>query len=163
MHTMLVGETQTNKKITDNSKFLFYFYFFILEKYLKQFSNHFIMRLGKKISGGRYHSSRKKKKHELVRPPRIVKLKETKKKTIRTRGGNNKTVLLGTNKVNVIDTKTKKSKLVAVKNVLETPSNIFLARQNILTKGAIVETEIGKVKITNRPGQEGSAQGILIE
>lgn len=121
------------------------------------------MRLGKKISGGRYHSSRKKKKHELVRPPRIVKLKETKKKTIRTRGGNNKTVLLGTNKINVIDSKTKKSEVVQIKNVITTPSNIFLARQNILTKGAIVETEIGKVKITNRPGQEGSAQGILIE
>ena len=50
-----------------------------------------------------------------------------------------------------------------LKNVLETPSNRFLARQNILTKGAIVETESGKAKITNRPSQEGSVQGVLIE
>ena len=48
-------------------------------------------------------------------------------------------------------------------NVLETPSNKFLARQNVLTKGAIVQTESGKARITNRPGQEGSVQGILIE
>jgi len=32
-----------------------------------------------------------------------------------------------------------------------------------LVKSAIVETEIGKVKITNRPSQEGCVQGILIE
>jgi len=121
------------------------------------------MKLGKKISGGRYHASRKKKKHELGRAPRIVKLKEKKNKTIRTRGGNKKTVLLTENKINIIDPKTKKAKVVKIKNVLETPSNRFLARQNILTKGAIVETEAGKVKITNRPGQEGNVQGILVE
>lgn len=121
------------------------------------------MKTGKKISGGRYKKSSKKKKHALGRQPRIVKLKETKKKTIRTRGGNKKTVLLNENKVNILDTKTKKSKITTIKNVLETPSNRFLARQNILTKGAIVETDAGKVKITNRPSQEGSIQGVLIE
>ena len=121
------------------------------------------MKQGKKISGGRYKKSNKKKKHALGRQPRVVKLKETKKKTIRTRGSKKKTVLLGANKINIIDPKTKKSKTVTIKNVLETPSNRFLARQNILTKGAIVETEAGKVKITNRPGQEGSVQGVLVE
>ena len=121
------------------------------------------MNYGKKISGGRYRKSKKKKKYALVRQPRIVKLKETKKKILRTRGGNKKIVLLGENKINVLDSKTKKSKVVKIKNVLETPSNRFLARQNILTKGAIVETEIGKARITNRPGQEGSVQGILID
>ena len=50
-----------------------------------------------------------------------------------------------------------------IKNVVETPSNKFLARQNIITKGTIVETELGKVRITNRPSQEGCINGILIE
>src|SRR3989344_2306667 len=120
------------------------------------------MRKGKKITGGKYKKARKKKKYELVRQPRIVKLKETKKKTISTRGGNKKTVLLTANTINLIDPKTKKSKVVKIKNVIETPSNRFLARQNILTKGAIIETEAGKAKITNRPSQEGFVQGILI-
>jgi small subunit ribosomal protein S8e len=120
------------------------------------------MKLGKKISGGRYHKARKKKKYELARAPRTVKLKETKKKTIRVRGGNSKTALLGDNKINIIDPKTKKSQVVQIKNVLETPSNRFLARQNILTKGAVIDTEKGKAKITNRPGQEGCVQGILV-
>ena len=59
--------------------------------------------------------------------------------------------------------KNKTSKKIEIKNVLETPSNRFLARQNIITKGTIVETELGKAKITNRPSQEGVVNGILIE
>ncbi len=55
-----------------------------------------------------------------------------------------------------------KSKKSAIKNVLETPSNTFLARQNILVKGAIIETELGKAKITNRPSQEGNVQAELL-
>ena len=63
-----------------------------------------------------------------------------------------------------INIKTKnKIQKVEIKNVVETPSNRFLARQNILTKGTIVETELGKAKITNRPSQEPIINGILIE
>ena len=121
------------------------------------------MRTGRKISGGRYKKSRKKKKYELVRQPRIVKLGKEKRKKIRTRGGNEKMVLLSTDTANLINKKTKKAEKVKIKNVLETPSNVFLARQNILTKGAIIETEKGKAKITNRPGQEGSVQAELLD
>ena len=56
-----------------------------------------------------------------------------------------------------------KNKKAEIKNVLETPSNRFLARQNILTKGTILETDQGKVKITNRPTQEGIVNGEVIE
>lgn len=121
------------------------------------------MKSGRKISGGRYHAPRKKKKYELPGIKRIVKLKETKRKSLRVLGGNEKTVLLGANTINLIDVKTKKSKVVKIKNVLETPSNKFLARQNIIVKGAIVETDAGKARVTNRPTQEGCVQGILIE
>ncbi|MFH1501039.1 MAG: 30S ribosomal protein S8e [archaeon] len=118
--------------------------------------------LGKKITGGRYHKRRKKKFHERTRPPRIVKVGKTKTKTFRLMGGNKKTVLLVADTVNLLG-KDKKSKKVKIKKVLETPSNRFLARQNILTKGAIIETELGKARITNRPGQEGTVNAILID
>ena len=119
--------------------------------------------LGRKISGGKYKKGSKKKKHQLGHQARVVKLKENKKKILRVRGGNKKVVLLTGNIINLIDKKTKKVKKVKILNVLETPSNKFLARQNVLTKGAIVQTESGKARITNRPGQEGAIQGILIE
>lgn len=121
------------------------------------------MKLGRKISGGRYKKFKKKKLYELGRQARIVKLGAVKKKKIRGRGGKIKTVLLSADIANLIDSKTKKGKQVKIKNVLETPSNKFLARQNVLVKGAIILTEAGKAKVTNRPGQESIVQAVLIE
>jgi len=120
------------------------------------------MKLGRKITGGKYKHFRKSKKYELAGDVRKVKLGKTKSKTLRGLGGNKKTVLLSSEFVNVMDSKTKKSKKVKIKNVLETPANRFLARQNILIKGAIIETELGKAKITNRPSQEGMINATLI-
>jgi len=121
------------------------------------------MNKGRKISGGKYKKQRKKKHYEKRGTVRAVKLKETKKKKIRTRGGGEKTVLITSDIANVIDKKTKKTKKVRILNVLETPSNRFLARQNLMIKGAIIKTEEGKARITNRPSQEGCIQAVLIE
>jgi small subunit ribosomal protein S8e len=122
------------------------------------------MGYGRKITGGKYHKFKKKKKYSLSRDTRKVKLNEkTKQKNIRTRGGKIKTTLLSTDFVNITDPKTKKTQKVKIKNVLETPADRFLARQNILVKSAIIETELGNAKITNRPSQEGSVQAVLIE
>jgi len=116
---------------------------------------------GRKISGGKYKKQRKKKKGESQGQKRIVKVGEEKKKTQRTKGGNKKIVLLKGKFINLkVNNKIKK---IEIKNVLETPSNRFLARQNVLTKGTIVETELGKAKITNRPTQEAVINGTLIE
>ena len=119
------------------------------------------MNKGKKASGGLYHANRKKKKDEYPGIPRVVKLRPKKMKVLRTKGGHEKNVLLSEEMVNVVDKKGK-TKKVKIKNVVETPSNRFLARQNILVKGAIIDTEIGKAKITNRPSQEGTVNAVLI-
>lgn len=119
------------------------------------------MRKGKKITGGIYHKQKKKKHSDLVRQARYTKLGETKQKLLRGRGGKYKPVLLSTNIANIISA--GKAKKVKIKTVVETPSNRFWARQNILTKGAIIDTELGKARITNRPSQEGNVQAVLIE
>ena len=121
------------------------------------------MAKGRKITGGKYKFFRKKKKYEIAGIERKVKLGKTKQKLIRGIGGNKRAVLLSSEFANVYDKETKKSKKVKIKNVLETPSNRFLARQNILVKSAIIETEIGKARITNRPSQEGMVQAVLIK
>ena len=117
--------------------------------------------LGRKITGGKYHARRKRKKYEIPGIPRIVKLREKKFKLIRGLGGNKRKVLLSDNTANI--TIKGKAKKVKILNVLETPSNRFWARQNILVKGAIIETEAGKAKITNRPSQEGTVNAVIIE
>ena|SRR3989338_9308848 len=121
------------------------------------------MNLGRKISGGKYHKRRKKKFFEKKVQERTVSIREIKRKALRARGGKGKTILLSANIANVLNPKTKKTQKTKIKNVLETPQNVFLARQNRLMKSAIIETEIGKAKITNRPSQEGMVNAVLIE
>tara|TARA_Y100000310_G_C20465502_1_gene707431 strand:+ start:27 stop:398 length:372 start_codon:yes stop_codon:yes gene_type:complete len=119
------------------------------------------MKQGRKTTGSKYHQRRKTRKHERIRQNRVALLGETKKKQIKKAGGGKKTTILREDKVNItIDGKTKKAD---IKNVLETPQNKFLARQNRLMKGAIIETSLGKAKITNRPTQEGNVNAILVK
>ena len=119
------------------------------------------MNKGRKITGGKYHANRKRKSYEVTGQEKIVSLGEPKKKTIRTMGGNKKKILLNTDTANIsLKGKVQKSE---IKKVLETPQNKFLARQNRLMKGVIIETPLGKARITNRPTKEGSVNAVLLE
>jgi len=119
------------------------------------------MKQGRKVSGGKYHANRKTKKFERRNQSRVVKLAPAKVKKLRTLGGNIKLVCLSNEYANV--TKNGKSKKVKIKNIIETHANRFFARQNVIVKGAIIETEIGNAKVTNRPSQEGVVQAIFVE
>ena len=120
------------------------------------------MKLGRKKTGGRYKSLRKKRLSDRPGIERIVKVRTTKKKILRVRGGNKKPVLLSCEEANIIDKKGK-AKVTKILSVVETSANRFWARQNRLVKGAIIETEAGKAKITNRPSQEGCVNAVLID
>ena len=115
----------------------------------------------RKTTGGRYKSTQSKKKHELAGYQINTKLGDLKIKLKRILGGNQKRSTLVANQISVTDKKGKTTK-TEILNVVENPANPNLVRRNILTKGAIVETKLGKAKITSRPGQEGSVCGILI-
>jgi len=62
--------------------------------------------------------------------------------------------------VSVKGGKAQKAKII---NVLQTPDNRHFARENVITKGAIIETAIGKARVTSRPGQSGSVNAVLVE
>ena len=119
------------------------------------------MNKGRKITGGKYHANIKKRFYEKQNQERVVALRETKRKNLRIKSGKIKTILLSADIANILVS--GKAKKVKIKNVVETPQNIFLARQNRLMKGAIIETELGKARITNRPSQEGHINAILVE
>jgi small subunit ribosomal protein S8e len=119
------------------------------------------MNYGRKITGGRYHKQKKKKLYERKSQEKLTLLGETKRKILRILGGNTKIGLLTEKFVNLkIKNKMKK---VEIKNVVETPQNRFLARKNILAKGAIIDTTEGKAVITNRPSREGCINARLLE
>jgi small subunit ribosomal protein S8e len=120
-----------------------------------------LMDYGRKVTGGKYHQFRKKRSHSKMNQEKQAVLGEPKRKTIKISGGNIKTITLRSNIANItIDGKTSSAKII---NVEETPQNRFLARQNRLVKGAIIETSSGKARITNRPSQEGQVNAILIQ
>jgi len=58
--------------------------------------------------------------------------------------------------------KKKKYSKVKIVSVVETPSNRHFVRRNIMTKGSFIQTEKGKAVITNRPGQEGTINAVLV-
>ncbi len=117
--------------------------------------------MARKISGGKYKKARKKKLAEIPGKQRVAVFGKEKKKHLRTRGGRMKVMLLSSDKANVLNLKTKKAKVVKIQAVLETPADRFL--EKALIKGAIIQTELGKARITNRPGQEGCVQAVLVE
>ncbi|QQG39086.1 MAG: 30S ribosomal protein S8e [Candidatus Woesearchaeota archaeon] len=117
----------------------------------------------RKPSGGRNRASFTKRVHALGRLPTHTTVGQKRESIIRTRGGDIKIVLLSSEEVNVYDSKEKKYKMVKIKNVVDNPANRNFVRRNIITKGTIIDTEIGKVRVTNRPGQEGAINGVLVQ
>jgi small subunit ribosomal protein S8e len=115
----------------------------------------------KKESGKKYLQDRKKRKKELSKPPALTKIGEKKSKKVRTLGGNMKNRAMQVPEVVIIEGKKKITGKII--RVVQNPANRHFVRMNVMTKGAIIETDKGNVKVTNRPGQEGQVQGILIK
>lgn len=116
----------------------------------------------RKSTGGRSKSSRNKRKVEFGRDPAETKIGERKIKAIRTKGGGKKLRLTNDLKINVVDPKNNKMQVAEIMGVIENHANDHFVRRNIITKGAVVETSLGQVKITSRPGQDGMVNGVLI-
>lgn len=116
----------------------------------------------KRAPSGKKLKPKGKKQYMLGRKPLLPKIEKLKMKKVRTMGGNFKSKLLNSDVINAIDPKTKKAVKVVLKTVADNTANKNFIRRNILTKGAIIETDKGKVKITNRPGQEGTINGVFV-
>lgn len=116
----------------------------------------------RKESGGRYIAARKKRKHAIGRTPTLTRVGEKELRKVRTKGGAAKTKSLRLDEANVFDPKTKKYSKAKIKSVMENPANRHYVRRNIITKGAVIDTEKGKAKVTSRPGQEGTINAVLI-
>ena len=115
----------------------------------------------RKESGTPYNRDRKKRKAELGKPASLTKIGEKKVKNIRARGGNTKLRTLQYSNVTIMEGKKKVDAKIV--RVVENTANRHFVRMNVMTKGAVIETDKGKVRITNRPGQSGQIQGVLVK
>ncbi len=115
----------------------------------------------RKASGGKYrHDQPKKLKHE-AKPPTHTTIGERKLRVKRRRGGKESYVTVRDETVNVTDG--DEAYQAQIEDVAENPASRHFARRNIITKGAILETDEGKVRVTNRPGQEGTINGVSVD
>ena len=93
---------------------------------------------------------------ETVVGPRRIKIE-------RVRGANRKLRAYIADMVNVSNQSTGKTEKVKIDEVVSNPASVEYTRRKIITKGAILATKLGKVKVTSRPGQDGVVNGVIIQ
>ncbi|MBL6732425.1 MAG: 30S ribosomal protein S8e [Candidatus Poseidoniaceae archaeon] len=117
----------------------------------------------RKPSGGRKVQARGKRSTEISTEKQMALIGEPKRKIYRRTGGNTLVRVLAANKVSINNPKTGKTTLGTIENVVENESDPNYVRRNVLVKGAIIETDKGRVRITSRPGKDGVINGVLVE
>ena len=114
-----------------------------------------------KITGGRRHVLRSRRKYEIDRFPNEALIGDQITITRKVRGKNTKVAIKTINSVNLaLDSKIKRVKII---KVLENATNNDYQRRGIISKGAILETEEGKCRVVSRPGQHGTVNAILVK
>ena len=117
----------------------------------------------RKPSGGRLISSRNKRKYEIGSESIFTLVGKENRKIYRHCGGQRKAKLMGAEVANVYNPDTKKSIKSKIVTVKENLANPHFVQRNIITKGAILQTELGMVRVTSRPGQDGVINGVLVK
>jgi small subunit ribosomal protein S8e len=119
-------------------------------------------RSNRKLTGGKYRKLRKKRKKDFGSDFYPVKIDEEIKKNVESLGKTKKQRILQTDKANVFDA-SGKAKIVKILDVEKNPANPHFVRMGIITKGAVIKTELGLAKIVSRPGQHGVVNAVLIK
>ncbi len=115
-----------------------------------------------KITGGRRHPLRTRRKYEIDRYPNEPINGAQVTITRHVRGNNRKTALKSIDFVNLASegAKVKKTKIL---KVIENTTNNDYKRRGIITKGAILEIQEGKCRVVSKPGQNGIVNAILLK
>ncbi|MGA2919192.1 30S ribosomal protein S8e [Methanoregula sp.] len=117
----------------------------------------------RKVTGGRRRPAQMKRRAEIGLAPADTHIGEDRRRIIRTYGGNDKVRALRAGFANVTNASNGETKKVKIEKVEENGANPNYVRRNLLTKGAIIKTEIGRARIMSRPGQDGIINALLLE
>ncbi|MCL7384367.1 MAG: 30S ribosomal protein S8e [Thaumarchaeota archaeon] len=116
----------------------------------------------RKPTGGKKRPYRKKRRYERGGEPVLTLIGDRKVKIKRQRGGGLKYSLASDYYANVVDSETGTCKKVKILRVIANKASRDYERRGVITKGAIIETEAGKARVTSRPGQDGIINAILL-
>ena len=115
----------------------------------------------RKRTGGRLRPMNKRKKHQIGRQPTETQVGEQKFKTVDSRGNTRKIRAIAADSASV----SAGGEVVRseIHDVVENAANPNYVRRNIITKGAVIETDEGRARVTSRPGQDGQVNAVLLD
>ncbi len=117
----------------------------------------------RKVTGGRRRPHRGRRKYEKDGYPIETELGPVLLVKRRVRGGGVKLGLKRGDYANVTDPETKETKKVKILKVIANPASRDYERRGVITKGAIIRTELGDARVTSRPSQHGIINAVLIK
>ncbi|MBK5132958.1 30S ribosomal protein S8e [Candidatus Bathyarchaeota archaeon] len=116
----------------------------------------------KKETGGRKRAYRVKRNFEKGSFPAETTLGEPRRRTVRGHGGQTKVKLLKDKYVSVTDLKSGKTEKTEILRVISNKANLDYNRRGVITKGAEIETSLGRARVTSRPGSDGVINAVVI-
>ncbi len=115
----------------------------------------------RKLTGGRTKRLRSRRAFEKDGYAAETLLGSTENYHRRTRGGSLKTSLKFADSANVHDSSSGKTQKSRITRVLENPANRDYERRGVITRGALIDTELGRARVTSRPAQDGVINALL--
>ena len=117
----------------------------------------------RKKTGGKRLIWRGKRRFERGGVPTETELGELKIKMEKVKDGIIKARLLKDQWANVYDPVNKKVIKARITEVIENKASREYSRRGVITKGAIIKTEVGKAAVVSRPGQDGLINARLLK
>ncbi|MBI2970976.1 MAG: 30S ribosomal protein S8e [Candidatus Aenigmarchaeota archaeon] len=115
----------------------------------------------RKATGGLLRRRSKKKRYQRGSDFLPAHIGPAKVRELRTHGNNTMLRVLSAQTANVsVNGKARKA---AITTVAENPADSQFVRRNIITKGAILLTELGRARVTGRPGRDGAVNAVIID
>jgi small subunit ribosomal protein S8e len=116
----------------------------------------------KKQTGGRKSAYRVKRNFEKGSFPSETILGEPRRRKVRGHGGTIKIKLLKEKFVSVTNPKNGQTEKTEILRVIKNKANVDYDRRGVITKGAEIETALGRARVTSRPGNDGVINAVLI-
>ena len=117
----------------------------------------------KKQTGGRKRTYRVKRNFEKGSFPAETTLGEPRRRAVRGHGGQMKVKLLKEKFVSVTNPKNGQTEKTEILRVIKNKANVDYNRRGVITKGAEIETTLGRGRVTSRPGNDGVINAVLID
>jgi len=116
----------------------------------------------RKRTGGKTHPHRSKRAFEVGRHASETAIGQPEVLTVRGRGGGRRLRLAKARYANVSNGSGKVTR-AEVTSLIDNPANPSYRRRGVITRGAIVETGLGRARVTSTPGSDGVLNAILIQ